>query len=483
MVGNKIQIDKKKLVLLAYVAMLSSIGFAILVFGSQGTSDPSKTLSGLSKSLTSQDIQRRMSMGERILVTADNSPDKQAATKAFASRDYTKAVELLNSSLQLNRNDPEAWIYMNNAQAAERGDSIAISAVVPIGGNLNIAKEILRGVAQAQHQINQKGGIGGRLIQVQIANDENDPEVAKKIAEQLVKKRQILAVIGHNASDASIAAAPIYQAGGLVAISPTSSANELSGIGSYLFRTTPSVRVTAETLAQYTVKTARKSKIAICADSTDKASASFKEEFIWAAVAAGGQVTDTSCDFANADFNATEIPSKAISDGADALVLAPSIKKINQAIDVAQANQNRLAMFGNQTMYAFETLKQGQTNVNGMVLAVAWHPAANGDQTYLKNARNLWGGMGNWRMATAYDATEVAIAGLKSEPKRDALQKALSNSGFSFKGATGEIRFLPSGDRYGTAVLVKIQPGKTSDTGYDFAILKPAVSGQLPVNR
>lgn len=490
MLSKKKPIDKKKLVLFVYLGILSSIGILILLFTRQGEQILSQTKTQ-QKNLTAswfnakdrQVVQQRISLGDRILVGADTTPEKQAATKAFGDRDYEKAIELFNASLKLNRNDPESLIYLNNAMAATRGNPIVISAIVPIGGNLNIAKEILRGVAQAQQELNQKGGVGNKLIQVKIANDENNPEIAKLIATNWVKDRKILAVIGHNASDATIAAAPIYQKGGLVLISPTSTARELSGIGNFIFRTTPSVRVTAETLAQYTVKTARKSKIAICSDSTDKASMSFQEEFIWTATSAGAQLAATTCDFSKADFNAAEIPSKAISDGADALVLAPSIKKINQAIEIVQANQNRLALFGNQSLYVFETLKQGQIDSNGMVLAVAWHPAANRDKAFVTKAKKLWGGEGNWRTASAYDATEVAIAGLRSEPKRDSLQKALSNPGFSFKGATGEIRFLPSGDRQGTAVLVKVQPGKNSGTNYDFAVVPSATNNPLAAQK
>lgn len=73
----------------------------------------------------------------------------------------------------------------------------------------------------------------------------------------------------------------------------------------------------------------------------------------------------------------------------------------------------------------------------------------------------------------AYDATKVAIAGLKSGISRDQLQKALSHSGFSVNGATGVVQFLPSGDRKGTGILVRIQPGKTSGTGYDFVPFQP----------
>lgn len=76
-----------------------------------------------------------------------------------------------------------------------------------------MAKEILRGVAQAQDEVNRSGGINGKLLQVAIANDDNEANQAQQIAKQFVQDTSILAVVGHNSSNASIAAAPIYQEG------------------------------------------------------------------------------------------------------------------------------------------------------------------------------------------------------------------------------------------------------------------------------
>jgi branched-chain amino acid transport system substrate-binding protein len=108
-----------------------------------------------------------------------------------------------------------------------------------------------------------------------------------------------------------------------------------------------------------------------------------------------------------------------------------------------------------------------------MVLAVAWHPRAIPGNPFAGNAVKLWGGEVNWRSATAYDAAEAIITGLKQNSTRDGLQTALSNSGFSANGATGAVQFLPSGDRNGAAILVKIQPGSISQTGFDFVPLTP----------
>ncbi len=430
---------------------------------------------GLFNYNNSNSLQKRISLGDKVLITADTSPDKQAGTQAFASGNFPAAITKFNSALQINRNDPETWIYSENAVAATKGDVVKIGVSVPIGGNLNIAKEILRGVAQAQYEVNHNGGIGGKLVQVEIVNDDNNPAIAQQLASEFVKDSSMLAVVGHNSSEASIAAAPVYQAGGLVMISPTSVASELSGIGSYIFRTTPSTRVTADTLARYTIQSARKTKVAVCAASKIEASKSFKEEFTWAILQNGGKITNTACDFSSPNFNPSDIPSQAIGDGADALLLAISVEDIDQAIEVIQENKRRLPLLGSQTMYTFETLQQGQVDANGMVLAVAWHPTAFPSSSFPINAQKFWGGTGNWRTATAYDATQVIATGLKLGPTRDQLQKTLSSSGFSVRGATGLIQFLQSGDRNMQGILVKIQPGQNSGTGFDFMPLSALI--------
>ncbi|HAZ48905.1 MAG TPA: ABC transporter substrate-binding protein [Cyanobacteria bacterium UBA11369] len=415
-------------------------------------------------------LEKRISLGNKILVNQDRNPNKEAGVTAFAKGDFSTAISQLESSLRKKRNDPEAWIYFNNAKATQN-NPLKIGVSVPIGGNLNIAKEILRGVAQAQDETNNSGGINGMPLQVEIANDDNDPSIVKKIADKWVKDTKILAVVGHNTSDASLAGAPIYQQGNLVMISPTSNAKKLSGIGSYIFRTIPSISSEAEVLARYALKTNRLSKLAICADSQAKASQSFKEEFIAKFDNEGGEISQIACDFSEPNFNASAVISQAVSDGAEGLVLAASVDKIKRSLDISISNKGRLSLMGNSTLYTIDTLKFGQADANEMVLAAPWHPQAIPDNPFPKNARNYWGGDVNWRSALAYDATQAIIAGLNQDNTRQGLRKALSSSQFSANGATGKIQFLPSGDRNASSILVKIQPGQSSGTGYDFAPL------------
>ena len=431
------------------------------------------------------EIEQRLSLGEQILIGADNNPDKQLAVEQFAAGNFTEAQIKFAQSLKANPNDPETLIYLNNSLAATDPEPLKIGVSVPIGGSLNVAKEILRGVAQAQNEINKQGGIERdgfrKLVQVQIANDDNNPEIAKQIAADFVADPEIMAVVGHNSSSVSMAAAPIYQQGNLVMVSPTSVARELSQAGSYIFRTTPSTRVLAETIAQYAVDS-RRSKVAVCLDSSEPASVSFQEEFSLSLFESGGEIISTSCDFANEDFNPDEIPAKITADGAEALLLIPSVNKINQALDVAKATDNRLPLLGNDSMYTYETLDVGRGDIKGLVVPAAWHPDLTATSSFNKNALELWGMAGSWRTATAYDATKVVLLGLNSATTRQELQQTLVNSGFAIQGATGKVAFRPSGDRQTReAFLIKANPGKASGTGYDFAPIAPDSQSKKPV--
>ncbi|MBD2345390.1 ABC transporter substrate-binding protein [Anabaena subtropica] len=419
-------------------------------------------------------LQHRISLGDKILVQDNPSREKQSGVEAFTMGNYQQAIALFELSLQKVFNDPETHIYLQNSLAARSGKILKIAVSVPIGSNLNVAKEILQGVAQAQDEINRKGGIQGHLLQVEIASDDNNPEISQQLASYFVADKQILAVIGHNASDVSVAACPIYQAGKLVNISPTSFSLKLAGCGAYIFRTAPNIRLLADVLSNYAIKTIRTQNLAICVDEQAIDNQSFRDQFDYAIRVAGGNIVNINCDLSADDFNPSQVITEAISSGANGLVLAPHVDRINKALDIAAANKGRLRLFASPTLYTSQTLQQGQADVNSLMLAVPWHPEANTQNHFSKDSQRLWGNSVTWRSATSYDATVAVITGLQKSKTREGLQKVLRNPNFYAVGATGKIRFFQSGDRYlkNDAILVKIHPNKASTTGYKFSLMQ-----------
>ena len=425
-------------------------------------------LLGIASVLTDS-IQKRMSWGEKLLILADATPEKKAGVRAFADQDYPTAIAKFQAALIQQQNDPETLIYLNNARSdSDNTPKIAVS--VPIGSNLDVARELLRGVAQAQDEINRSGGINGKGLQVEIINDENDPDIARQVATALVQDPQVLAVVGHNASEASLAAAPIYQSGQLVMITPTSSAKQLAGFGSYIFRALPSSRFLAEPLVQYVLKVAKKPSVATCYNSQALDNITFRDEFTASLIADGGKLINIDCDMASANFNPSTSISQAISSGADAILLTPHIDQLEKSIDIARRNKSGLALFSSPTMYTMKTLKSGGSDVSGLTMPVVWHPQMQKASVFTQQATKLWGGQVNWRTATAYDATRAIIQGLEKASTRSELQATLRNPDFSTMGAGDVVKFLPTGDRSSRPILVQVRSTKTK---YDFTLVNP----------
>lgn len=414
----------------------------------------------------------RISLGEEILLKQDTNLDKEAGVKAFAQGDCLSAIRKFQAYRAANFSDPEALIYLNNAKARQQENRLKIAVSVPIGTNPNVAKEILRGVSQAQDEVNSSGGINGKALEVAIANDDNDPSEAVQLATRFGKDASILAVVGHNSSNASLSAASVYQKDELVMMSPTSFAQNLTSVGNYIFRTAPSVKSIADSVSNYAIKIAGKTNFIICVDYQGIDNQSFNNEFVKAIKAASGQINSTQCDISARDFNPSAVISQAVRSGANALVLGLYIDKIKQGLAVAQSNQGQLTVFGSPTLLTDETLKQSR-GINGLIISVPWYPAAFPNNIFPQKAQKLWGATVNWRTATAYDATLAIITGLEQTNRRDELQKVLHSSSFLVDGATGKIQFSQSGDRTNNSIfLVKVQQISGTDK-YEFAPIQP----------
>lgn len=415
---------------------------------------------------SNQSLQDRISFGEKSLSPGDISPVKKEGVQAIAAKSYDKAIANFTDALKLNRNDPETLIFLNNARIGS-SKSYTIMASVPFGTDPNASLEILRGIAQAQNEINTSGRVKGVPLRVGIANDDDNPEIAKQIASNLVSNSEVLAVVGPNTSDSTLAAGTIYTSGELVAISPTSTSVKISNFSRYVFRTVPSDFMAARSLANYMVKTLQKKNAVVFFNSQSNYSQSLKSEFVSSVSLEGGQVS-SEFDLSQVGFSAVKSVEQATKQGAEVLMLAANTETLDKALQVIQINQKKLTLLAGDDVYTAKTLEIGREQAVGMVLAVPWHIDGAPKSNFPQKSRQLWGGDVSWRSALSYDATVALIEALKRNPTRSGVQQALLSSEFSTTGASGTIRFLASGDRNAPVQLVKIVPGSRSRTGYDF---------------
>ena len=443
-------------------------------------SSPRETALQYQRSL-SFDLKDRMSYGQKQLVEREDvnleRPEFRAAKnkgiEAMAAGKYQQAASHFEQALGRCYNAPETRIYLNNARIGDR-KSYTIAVVAPTTSHPNAALDILRGAAQAQFKINQAGGINGWPVKVIIANDDDHPAVAKQIASALVKNREVLSVVGHHTSTATLAALPIYDLGKLPIISGTSTAVKPTNLSRYFFRTVPTAYVGGRALADHLLTKLKKRNVAVFFNHKSAYSESLKSEFVAAISLGGGQVV-AEFDLSNPGFSPAKSIEQAISRGAEAIMLNPDYDALDKALQVVTVNNRRLFVLGDMgTMYSKTTLEVGGSAAVGMVMAVAWHIEGDRKSEFSRHSRQLWKADVGWVTAMTYDATMASISAIDRSPTRQGIQEVLSASDFVAEGATGPIRFLPSGVRNMPIQLVKVNrvnPSR-SGTGYDFVPMK-----------
>lgn len=447
------------------LAVLGTLTVAVLLrsFSESGFQSvvPVPTPTAPAPTLTSD----RISAGEKPLLKWQILPKKQEGIDQIAAQDYAKAIPLLEAARQVDRSDPELLIYLNNARiGADKSHDLAV--VVPLSsGSLPSALELLRGVAQAQEQINRDGGINGVPVKVLIADDSNQAEAAEQIAKTLADSPSVLGVVGHGTSDTSLIAAQIYQDRSLVMVAPVSSAVQLGQVGDYIFRTMPSDKQTANALKDYLLTRINKRRVAVFHNSGSRYSQSLKEEFENALGYSG--VKDvrvvSEIDVSRPDFDPEESLNQAIAQKAEVLMLAADSGVMERAVRVVEVNDRKLPILGGDSLFNPNLLRFGKTSAVGIVLAV---PVNLTGSPFLQQGKALWGQPDrlSWRTALAYDATQALIAAIAADPNRNGIRRTLAQPTFETKGANGMVNFREEGDRNKEPVYVTIAPvtsGKT----------------------
>jgi eukaryotic-like serine/threonine-protein kinase len=427
-----------------------------------------------------------LSCGEEILTPNVALPEKRAGVKAWRAGKYSEALGWFNKSLALRKNDPETLIYRNNALIVTRGlrQSKTIGVVVPLNApdeTSSSGLEMLRGIAQAQDEALQRN----IPIKILIGDDANAPEQAQEVAIAFVQRREIIAVIGHYASEVTLAVIQTYQAGQLVMLASTSTSTNLSSWGNrpghVFFRTVPTTQQSAQKLMGYLTTTAPQQSVAVFYNHQSDFSRSLREQFVLSFPDKQRVVERPEFDLARDPFNPAAVLKMADQLGAKAIAVFPDGHThpyaFQNALNLIRTSQNqrpiltgdgpdnqealRRLILGGNTLYDSETLNTlGALSLRRLVISVPWHSTEN--PIFAAAARAYWQGDVNWRTATSYDAAQVLITAFAQNPQnRTAVQKILADPTFvtpKEKTATGEIRFLRGDRAEAIATLVKVVP-------------------------
>jgi branched-chain amino acid transport system substrate-binding protein len=103
-----------------------------------------------------------------------------------------------------------------------KADDITIAVAGPMTGDLAaFGEQLRRGSELAVKDINAAGGIGGKMLKLEIGDDQCDPKQAVQVANDLAKKGVVF-VAGHFCSGSSIPASDVYAEEGILQMTPAS---------------------------------------------------------------------------------------------------------------------------------------------------------------------------------------------------------------------------------------------------------------------
>jgi branched-chain amino acid transport system substrate-binding protein len=270
-------------------------------------------------------------------------------------------------------------------------------------------------------------------IVIEIGSDDNDKKLSGDIAKKFVKDQDIVAVIGHNGSEASQAGADIYGPAGLVMLSPTSFKITAPSKSS-IYRMMQDMTSYAANLANHVkedYQTIDKIKVGTCVDKNSPYNGSFYDQF--KKISAGGKIEtiSLSCPASFKSFDNLDERSKVIKEinnkNINVLLIAPHINTLPQSIkfikDVRKDPKARkIKLLGSPSFHSDSILKFNQDNSLDNFASIT--PVFPDPQNkFVLTFSQEWNNqpLSNWRSAMAYASLAAVSQNLDQNPTRQSV--------------------------------------------------------------
>ncbi len=362
-----------------------------------------------------------------------------------------------NARRLLRRGAFAAWA---GALAACQGESgpvrigLAGPFSEPRGRSMLVAAELAVG------EINAAGGVRGRQLELVVQDDSASSARAIAVAQALRDDPTVVAVVGHLTSGTTLAAAPVYNGGRdpVVAISPSASNPDLSGIGAFTFRVCATDLAHGGALARYAFERLGAQSAAVLYLNDDYGRGiltTFSEEF----QRLGGTVVGQDPISPTADV-APYVARIQREGRAQALMIAGDRAGATAVLRAVRAAGLALPVLGGDGLTGIQA--EGAL-AEGVYISSNYLPDLPGDRNaaFLQAYAAASGGeRPDHRGAGAYDAVHLIADALRTAgTRRAAVRAALAEVGHArpaYEGVTGRIAFDENGDVRDKAVLVGV---------------------------
>lgn len=329
-----------------------------------------------------------------------------------------------------------------------------IGAVIPLtGSSAGYGRNVKNGLTLAMDQINEKGGINQRKIDILIEDDASNAKTAVDKTNELIRNG-IRLIIGGVTSDVALAMAPICEKGKVVLLSPTASSPKLSSAGQYFFRNYPSDTLEGKVMAEYAVRRMKLQNVAILGVDNEygKGIADvFKQRFI---DLYGAVLYETYYPEGTQDFSAYVKEIKAIAPNPpDAIYLPGYYSEIAQILKELKTQEVKSKVISVEGAAQPMLLEIAGDSAEGLIYPQPPYDAESSDmetRNFVSAYKAKFPTAPDIDVAFAYDALRVVAKALETSTNYpDDIRNRIADT--SLHGITGNIVFDSNGD-------VNIQP-------------------------
>jgi branched-chain amino acid transport system substrate-binding protein len=347
---------------------------------------------------------------------------------------------------------------------SEKGGPIKIGAAFPLtGGSAYQGKSFKQAIDLATKEINDKGGVLNRKIEVQFEDDKGVPAEGVNVVQKLITQDRVSAILGDFNSSVTLAVRGITQQNKVVQITPGSTADDITSPGHpYMFRNLMPNNAQGPAIAKYATEKLGIKKVAILAENTDYGHSGV-DNYKKTAEKLGAKVIDIEYyNLGDKDFTAqlTKIknlhPEGVFIPG----LITEGAQILKQAVNLGIKTQ--WLGLGGFTNDQFYNLSEGAAE--GMIHVSYFEPGAYNyfpdSKSFVENYKKAYGVNPDMYAASGYEAMYILADAIKKagSDDREAIKKAMAKLK-NLPGVTGPTTFDQNGQAKKKMLFVKVHNG------------------------
>ena len=362
-------------------------------------------------------------------------------------------VSLAVAACQVNR-EPQT--------AQSKGDIPIGVYAAQTGSEAAFGTSTVEGEQLAADEINAAGGVLGRKIKLIIEDDQGKAEEAASVVTKLITSNDVVALLGENSSNQSLAAAPIAQTNKVPMVSVSSTNPAVTQKGDYIFRVCFTDPYQGKALAAFVTGNLKLKTAAILVDRKNDYSVGLAEFFRKTFEANGGKITSEQ-SYSGGDTEFRPQLTTIKSSKPDILFIPGFYTEVGQIAIQARDLGITIPMLGGDGWDSPTVIQIGGKSVDNSYFSDHYFI---GDprplvQNFVSAIRKRTGKDPEATAALGYDAMKILAQSIQKAGSLDKqkIRDAIASTS-DYDGVSGKITMGPTRDPIKPVAIIKIDNGK-----------------------